>query len=42
MDSNFSEKFYKIPYLLDILEYDFTLTHLYSKFESYFTSGKMA
>jgi hypothetical protein len=26
---------------MDILEYNFTLTHLYSKFESYFTSGKM-
>jgi hypothetical protein len=36
-----SDKFSKIPCLLDILEYNFTLTHLYSKFESYFTNGKM-
>jgi hypothetical protein len=36
-----SDKFSKIPCLLNILEYNFTLTHLYLKFESYFTSGKM-
>jgi hypothetical protein len=36
-----SDKFSKIPCFLDILEYNFKLTHLYSKIESYFTSGKM-
>jgi hypothetical protein len=36
-----SDKFSKIPYLLDILEYNLILTHLHSRFESYFTSGKM-
>jgi hypothetical protein len=36
-----SDKFSKIPCFLDILEYNFTLTHMYSKIESYFTSGKM-
>jgi hypothetical protein len=35
-----SDKILKIPGSLDILEYNFTLTHLYSKFESFFTSGK--
>jgi hypothetical protein len=35
-----SDKFTKIPCSLDIFEYNFTLTHLYSKFGSYFTSGK--
>jgi hypothetical protein len=29
-----SDKFSKIPCLLGILEYNFTLTQLYSKFES--------
>jgi histidinol phosphatase-like PHP family hydrolase len=35
-----SDKFLKILSSHDILEYNFTLTHLYSKFGSYFTSGK--
>jgi hypothetical protein len=35
-----SDKFTKISCSLDILEYKFTLTHLYSKFGSYFASGK--
>ncbi len=35
-----SDKFSKIPCLLDILEYNFTLTHLYSNIGSFFTSGK--
>jgi hypothetical protein len=35
-----SDKFTKIPCSLDIVEYNFTLTHLYSKFGSYFASGK--
>jgi hypothetical protein len=34
------DKFTKIPCSLDILEYNFTLTYLYSKFGSYFASGK--
>jgi hypothetical protein len=41
--SNFlkkSDKFSKIPCLLDKLEYNFKLTHLYSKFGSFFTSDK--
>jgi hypothetical protein len=35
-----SDKFLQIPCSRDILEYNFTLTHLYSKFKSFFTSGK--
>jgi hypothetical protein len=35
-----SDKFSKIPFLLDILEYNFWLTHLYSNIGSFFTSGK--
>jgi hypothetical protein len=35
-----SDKFTKIPCSLAILEYNFTLTHVYSKFGSYFASGK--
>jgi hypothetical protein len=35
-----SDKFSKIPCLLDILEYNFRLTHLYSNIWSFFTSGK--
>jgi hypothetical protein len=36
-----SDKFYKIPYSHDILEYEFILTHLYSNIGSSFMSGKM-
>jgi hypothetical protein len=35
-----SGKFFKIPFSHDILEYNFTLTHLYSNIGSFFTSGK--
>jgi hypothetical protein len=35
-----SDKFFKIPCLPDKLEYNFKLTHLYSKFEIFFTGGK--
>jgi hypothetical protein len=35
-----SDKFSKIPCLLDILEYNFILNHLYSNIGSFFTSGK--
>jgi hypothetical protein len=35
-----SDKFSKIPCLLDILEYNFRLTHLYSNIRIFFTSGK--
>jgi hypothetical protein len=34
-----SDKFYKISYPHPILDYQFTLTHLYSNIESLFTSG---
>jgi hypothetical protein len=34
-----SDKFYKIPYPHPILDYKFTLTHLYSNIGSFFTSG---
>jgi hypothetical protein len=34
-----SDKFLKILSWHDIIEYEFTLTHLYSNIESYFTSG---
>jgi hypothetical protein len=35
-----SDKFSKIPYPHPILDYKFTLAHLYSKIGSSFTSGK--
>jgi hypothetical protein len=35
-----SDKFFKIPSSHDTLEYNFTLTHLYSNIGSLFTSGK--
>jgi hypothetical protein len=35
-----SDKFLKILSSHDILEYNFTLTHLYSNIGSFFTSGK--
>jgi hypothetical protein len=35
-----SDKFLKILSLHDILEYNFTLTYLYSNIGSFFTSGK--
>jgi hypothetical protein len=35
-----SDKFSKIPSSLAILEYEFTLTHMYSNIGSPFTSGK--
>jgi hypothetical protein len=35
-----SDKFFKILSSHDILEYNFTLTHLYSNIGSFFTSGK--
>jgi hypothetical protein len=35
-----SNKFLKILSSHDILEYNFTLTHLYSNFGGFFTSGK--
>jgi hypothetical protein len=35
-----SDKFLKILYSHDILEYNFTLTQLYSNIGSFFTSGK--
>jgi hypothetical protein len=34
-----SDKFYKIPYPHPILDYKFTLRHLYSNIGSFFTSG---
>jgi hypothetical protein len=34
-----SDKFYKITYPDPILDYKFTLTHLYSNIGSFFTSG---
>jgi hypothetical protein len=36
-----SDKFSKIPYSHSILEYEFTLTHLFSNIGSSFKSGKM-
>jgi hypothetical protein len=33
------DKFYKIPYPHPILDYKFTLTHLYSNIGSFLTSG---
>jgi hypothetical protein len=35
-----SDEFFKIPPSLDILQYNFTLTHLFSNIGSFFTSGK--
>jgi hypothetical protein len=35
-----SDKLFKIPSSLDILEYNFTLTHLYSNIGCFFTSAK--
>jgi hypothetical protein len=34
------DKFYKIPYPHAILDYKFTLSHLYSNIGSFFTSGR--
>jgi hypothetical protein len=36
-----SNKFYKISYPHPIIDYKFTLTHLYSNIGSFFTSGNM-
>jgi hypothetical protein len=36
-----SDKFSKVSSAKDTLEYNFTLAHLYSNIESFFTSGKM-
>jgi hypothetical protein len=35
-----SDKFFKISFSNDTLEYNFTLTHLYLNIGSFFTSGK--